>query len=228
MGGAAIGAGAPRTVAQATGSVFIQKRVEMPPGSGNFPAPSPNSRFQLTLACGAAFHRQVTTDDGGEALVSGVPAGACTITEAPRVGFAFVSITVGTTRTVPSLSGPVLVFAESDPTNIGNGGHFTVAAGRTTGLRVTNAATPPLLSIFLPAGCTSQTISSPDGTPVQQVADLVQPGSALQSIWRRNPDGDFDGYFPLSGAANDLQTLNRGDVVHICVSTDAVWFQPDA
>jgi hypothetical protein len=77
------------------------------------------SGFQITLTCGFGSSQQ-TTDLNGSATFMNVPAGPCTINEAPRPGFALVSI-------VPMGGG-----------NVGNGGTINVPGGQTLEVRVRN------------------------------------------------------------------------------------------
>jgi Domain of unknown function (DUF5979) len=223
---APVGSAPHRAGAQGTGSVFISKAVEIPLGSGNFPSPNPSGGFRFTITCGAAFSRQVTTDVGA-AMVSDVPPGACTVTEAPRPGFQLVSIVVGTTMTVPSNLGPQPAFVATNTTDIGNGSSFTVTAGQTVGLRVINGTTTPLQGVLLKPGCNSVTSTWPDRTSIAEIAGLVEPASILQTIWRQDPaTGAFAAYSPAPAAPNTLATLNEGDPLHICTSANGAWFRP--
>ena len=79
------------------------------------------SGFQITLTCGFGSSQQ-TTDFNGSATFMNVPAGPCSINEAPRPGFALVSI-------VPMGGG-----------NVGNGGTINVPGGQTLEVRVRNTA----------------------------------------------------------------------------------------
>ncbi len=82
-------------------------------------------------------------------------------------------------------------------------------------------------TVTLTAGCTEVTSTFPDNTPAATVAAAVAPATALSAFWRADgTQGAFRGHGPLSAAASDLATVNRGDALRFCTTTAATLTQP--
>lgn len=171
------------------------------------------SGFSFTLACGTAFSQTVASDTNGAVSFSGVPAGSCTLTEASRTGFTFVSATLNNA-----------VFS--------NGGSFTVTAGQASAFVVQNrqgAATGPNRDYQLFTGCNNVPITFAAGTSYSTIAANVSPSGILRAIWRyNNATQTFIGFSPIPNAPNDLITVgSRAEPVFVCVNSPGTLSQPD-
>lgn len=85
----------------------------------------------------------------------------------------------------------------------------------------------PSRTVNLPAGCTEVTSTWPDGTTAAAVAATVTPAEALSAIWRWDAQAtNYRGYSAASAAASDLATINRNEVLRVCVTATATLTQP--
>jgi hypothetical protein len=76
--------------------------------------------------------------------------------------------------------------------------------------------------------CTPVTSTHPDGTSAATVGQGVSPADALVSLWFFiAAEARWSGYSPaVPPELSDLQTVDRLDVVFVCVSADAVITMP--
>jgi beta-lactamase superfamily II metal-dependent hydrolase len=78
---------------------------------------------------------------------------------------------------------------------------------------------PPGATKALFEGCNNVSLTFPDGTLAQTVANTVDPSGSVQSIWRHDASQNrFEGFSPAAPQASDLLTVNFLDAVWICVS----------
>jgi hypothetical protein len=86
----------------------------------------------------------------------------------------------------------------------------------------------PVASIALPApgnaqqlypGCNNISLTFPDATPSQTVAQAVTPAGTVETLWRFNgPLGKFEGFSPAYPQASDLMNVNFLDAVWLCMA----------
>lgn len=84
--------------------------------------------------------------------------------------------------------------------------------------------------VTLAIGCNALAATWADGSPVGTVATAVAPPSALDAIWKFDPDANnWRGYSPAApAAANNLDAVNRLDAIFACVSAPATLSRPAA
>ena len=67
-------------------------------------------------------------------------------------------------------------------------------------------------------GCNNITLTFPDGTASQTVAQAVSPAGAAESMWRHDASQNrFVGFSPTAPQASDLLTVNFLDAVWLCL-----------
>jgi competence protein ComEC len=85
-------------------------------------------------------------------------------------------------------------------------------------------ATEPLYE-----GCNNISLTFPDGTASQSVAQAVSPPEAVESMWRYDAaQGRFVGFSPAAPQASDLLTADFLDAVWVCVAAPVVEISPTA
>jgi hypothetical protein len=84
-------------------------------------------------------------------------------------------------------------------------------------------------TVDLLAGCNPVTLTFPDGTPTTTAAAGVQPAESLLAMWKFVPaEHRWMGY--MAGAppeVSDLQTVERLDVIFVCVNAVGTITMPD-
>ena len=85
--------------------------------------------------------------------------------------------------------------------------------------RPVSAARPLFIGrpVIFAAGCTSIEPDLLVRVPVTLLAAAVEPESALKGMWRFNAPAIFTGYSPAQRIMNDLQTVNPGDTITLCL-----------
>jgi Domain of unknown function DUF11 len=86
----------------------------------------------------------------------------------------------------------------------------------------------PVATIALPApggteqlyaGCNNISLTFPDATPSQTVAQAVTPAGTVETLWRFNgPLNRFEGFSPAYPQASDLTSVNFLDAVWLCMT----------
>jgi len=82
--------------------------------------------------------------------------------------------------------------------------------------------------VALVAGCNPVVWTGPDNTSVQTIVDSVKLPTASLISWKFEPEtGQWLGFAPfvLSGA-NDFFSVDRLDVVFLCVNGFTWWYRP--
>jgi hypothetical protein len=199
-----------RPAQAATGTVQIQKSiVDM---SGNPVGGASLSNFQFTVNCGGQLFTG-TTGGNGQATISNVTAGQCTLQEAPASGFTFVSFTPQGAAAVTTNPGPL-----------------TVPAGQTVNVTVVNRQGGNTIAMPLRTGCTNVVSTFPAGTPLAQVAAAVSPAGIITGIFRQDPSAPsgFRAFNPTVPAfANDyLMTSSALEAVFICTTAPGTFSPP--
>ena len=192
-----------------TGTVSITKQIV--DANGAVVAGADRSGFQFNLTCGMSFTGGATTDAGGVATISNVPAGNCQISEATRAGFTLVSI-------IPT-----------GGTDIGNNGTIMVAAGATVSLTVRNRSGGNTEPVSLPTGCSNQALTWAVGTPLTTVAAAITPVGTLMSIFKLDAvQQRYRGYSPTAPSfANDYTMVETSlEAVFFCVSAPSTLNRP--
>jgi hypothetical protein len=81
---------------------------------------------------------------------------------------------------------------------------------------------PPSGTVELYAGCNNISLTFPDGTASDTVAQAVTPTGALQAMWRHNTaQNRFEGFSPAAPQASDLLTVDFLDAVWLCMAVPA-------
>lgn len=82
----------------------------------------------------------------------------------------------------------------------------------------------------LAEGCNPVAATWPDGTPIAALAAAILPPTALDALWKFDPEADaWLGYAPAAPAeANDLQAVDRLDAVFACLNAPATVSRPPA
>lgn len=189
--------------AAAGNTVSVTKQVV---DANNNPVPTAgiNSGFTITITCGTTYTQSQITDQNGLATFTGVPAGACTIDEADRAGFTYVSTLLA-----------------GQTTSIGDPGSFVVTANVATSISIRNrqggGGTGQTEAIQLFQGCNNVALTWPVGTQTSTVAAAIQ--GDLIALWAfDNASQTFRGYSPIPGAPNDFVTTNsRTQPAFICM-----------
>ncbi len=90
------------------------------------------------------------------------------------------------------------------------------------------STTPGMTSVELPtAGCIPLGSTWEDGTDIATVAGAVEPPEALDAIWVFDAgSGTWVGYSPDAPGASDLTSVDRLEVVFICMSEPGSVLQP--
>lgn len=113
----------------------------------------------------------------------------------------------------------------SSPTQPLGTGVYTIAAELTVvGTRPTSAPRSLVIghAFDLSTSCTMVPTHFAAAVPVTFVADLIDPPSALSSVWGVAADGTTaSGYSPGGGLLNDLRVVNPGDTLSICANQPA-------
>jgi hypothetical protein len=81
----------------------------------------------------------------------------------------------------------------------------------------------------LVVGCNPETMTFADGTAITTVAAGVEPAGSLDSMWKYLPaEGRWLGYMAgVPAEVSDLQTVDRLDVLFVCVNVVATITMPD-
>jgi hypothetical protein len=87
---------------------------------------------------------------------------------------------------------------------------------------------PKTSTTQLGPGCNNVSLTFANKTPIKTIREALNPPDNLTSIWKWNgKTSTWDGDFPSAPAAlNTLKTVDRLDVVWMCVSDDANLQQP--
>jgi hypothetical protein len=80
----------------------------------------------------------------------------------------------------------------------------------------------------LSAGCNAVVWTGPDNTDVQIIVDSIKLPQALIAAWKFVPaTGHWLGFAPfVSSGANDLFSVDKLDVVFLCVNGVTWWYRP--
>lgn len=76
-------------------------------------------------------------------------------------------------------------------------------------------------------GCNNVAVTWPNGTPAAAVAAAVMPPPAVATIWRFDPSTQsYRGFAPAFPAESDLPTVNRFDILWVCMHSGGVLLRP--
>ncbi len=90
-----------------------------------------------------------------------------------------------------------------------------------------NVTAGAVRSVNLASGCTEVLSGFPDKTPAQEIALAVSPSTSVAAIWVADRlTGRYRGFNPNAVDFSDLQAVNRGDAMRVCVRTAATLTQP--
>ena len=80
----------------------------------------------------------------------------------------------------------------------------------------------------LSAGCNAVVWTGPDNTSAQTIVDSVKLPTALTSSWKfESTTGHWLGFAPfIPSGANDFFSVDRFDVVFLCVDGFTWWYRP--
>lgn len=80
----------------------------------------------------------------------------------------------------------------------------------------------------LSAGCNAVVWTGSDNTSIQTIVDSVKLPTALISSWKFEPaTGQWLGFAPfIPSGANDFFSVDRLDVVFLCVNGFTWWYRP--
>jgi hypothetical protein len=112
-------------------------------------------------------------------------------------------------------------------TLLGSARLAAVAQAQTSGIQIAGASA--ISPLVLSRGCNQVVATSPSGIPVAAIAALVQPASAIVSVWRFNNTTQTyqAGFFAGSNAPVDFTRTGAGAGGHVteayfvCVSQSA-------